>query len=90
MPTERQQAAAALLSLQACLMNRVSVFWWSRQTVPSARAKPPVKCSLCKILAARTAVLAEPGSGEGAEKMAAFRQPWSGATHSGRSTDSLC
>lgn len=46
MRIERQQEAAALFSLQACLMNRVSVFCWSRQTVPSARAQPPVKCSV--------------------------------------------
>lgn len=45
MRTERQQAAAALLSPQAWLMNRVSVFWWSCQTVHSTRAKPPVNCS---------------------------------------------
>lgn len=39
---ERQQEAVPLLSLQACLMNRVSMFSWSRCRVPLARAKPPV------------------------------------------------
>lgn len=34
---ERQQEAVPLLSLQAWLMNHVSVFSWSRCTVPSAR-----------------------------------------------------
>lgn len=43
---KRQQEAAPLLPLKACLMNRVSMFSWSRRRVPSARAKPPVKCSL--------------------------------------------
>lgn len=46
MGNERQQEVAPSLSLQACLMNHVSMFSWSRQTVPSARAKPPVKCSV--------------------------------------------
>lgn len=34
---ERQQEAVPLLSLQAWLMNRVSLFSWSRCAVPSAR-----------------------------------------------------
>lgn len=34
---ERQQEAVPLLSLQAWLMNRVSMFSWSRCAVPSAR-----------------------------------------------------
>lgn len=50
---ERQQEAAPLLSLQACLMNRVSMFSRSCHRMPLARAKSVVKCSLRLLLQAQ-------------------------------------
>lgn len=53
-------------------MNRVSMFSRSRRRVPSARAKPPVKCSL-RLLWQEQKWWMSGGWGENAKETAAFQ-----------------